>query len=120
MRRAGVLLLSALLSCGAAVAGEAHWLPSHSDVEKLEAQAKPPKGYRLDQYDRSYSGTFVSDRKVIEGHWIQVRTPGQKPRVTIVTYDQLPQVMDGGCSVVTVYYDLATAKVTGVACNGVA
>ncbi|MBQ1559625.1 MULTISPECIES: hypothetical protein [Caulobacter] len=93
-------------------------MPGRDQVVQLEAQVKPPRGYRLDQYDRSYSGTFMSGRKIIEGRWVQVDLPGQKPKVEIVPYHQLPDIADGGCAVVTVYYDVATAKVAGVACNG--
>lgn len=117
MLRIGAPLVSALLLVGAAVAGQIHWIPGKVDVAKLEAQAKPPEGYRLNRYDRAYSGTYISGRKIIEGRWVEV-AHGQRPKVEIVAYDQLPNIADGGCSVVTVYYDVVTAKVASVHCNG--
>ncbi len=117
MRRGGALLVSVSLLAGVALAGEAHWIPNRADVVRLERQVMPPGGYRLDSYDRAYSGTYVSGRKVIEGRWVEVER-GRKPRVDVVSYEKLPDIADGGCSVVTVYYDLATAKIAGVRCNG--
>jgi hypothetical protein len=43
---------------------------------------------------------------------------GKAGEVTWTTPDKLPAVEDGGCSVVTVKYDLRHDRLTGVECNG--
>jgi hypothetical protein len=118
-------------------------------VRKLESQLIMPRSAQpLDRYDRYYasaklqvdSPTGPKSLDVVEGVFLQYDIEGHRsgaapvegaPGAFIVRWAQLPMIADGGCSVITVFFD-RTAKrfvqaggdqgapaASGV-CNGVA
>jgi len=99
---------------------QSNWRPSASAIAALEGQLKLPKGaWPLSGYDRYYTGTWVSGRRMIKGV-LYIEHANQHGKVRIVTEQELPVIMDGGCSVVTVFFDVATNRVAGTFCNGIA
>ena len=99
------------------------WTPDAAQVSRLEALAKPAgKMAALSKYDRDYAGTTVAGHKVIEGRWVQRswNTTPQTPNPKIVPFANLPDIDDGGCSVVTVMYDVESEKIVLLECNGFA
>ena len=99
------------------------WGPSPAQIARLEMLVKPTGQIRaLAKYERAYAGTTVSGRKMIEGRWISpnwnARPQARSPQ--IVPFGSLPEILDGGCSVVTVMYDVQTDKILLLQCNGVA
>ena len=89
-------------------------------AKKIESRLKLPDGaHPLDSYGRNYAyaedGTVVAvyaaphwptDAKVGEARWHK-------------SYEALPRIMDGGCSVISVSYNPETEDLF-VGCNGVA
>ena len=92
-------------------------------LETLVKPAGPTRSIRaVSEYDRAYAGTTVSGRKIVEGRWALRSWSGaaQAPSPQIVPFNALPDVLDGGCDVVTVLYDVTTDKIVLLQCNGVA
>jgi hypothetical protein len=123
--------MSLALVCAAAFAMIAaapttFWTPSQAQVTRLETLVKPAgptRGIRaVSEYDRAYAGTTVSGRKIVEGRWVLRSWSGaaQATSPKIVPFGALPEILDGGCDVVTVMYDVATDKIVLLQCNGVA
>jgi hypothetical protein len=122
-------------------------------VGKIETEVVlPPGAARLADYDRYYgratmaflTPTESGERDVIAGVWLKrgptmphqngaVPIPGHAGAFSLGANGNLPLVSDGGCSVLTLYFDLktqtflfrgarppaATPAITAV-CNGVA
>ena len=104
-------------------------MPDPTAVAHFESLVKLPRGAdSLARYDRYYAGVYISGRKVIEGVYVEIERdfrsgpnpPRPRPSVHIVTPKRLPMIADGGCSVVTVFYDVKTDKAAGADCNGLA
>ena len=120
----------ALICVGAfaatAAAPTSLWTPSEAQVARLETLVRPKGPTRRisapSSYDRAYAGTTISGRKIVEGRWVSRRWngPAQIPNPKIVPFSALPDILDGGCDVVTVMYDVATDKIVLLQCNGVA
>jgi hypothetical protein len=149
-------VLAAALTIGLAAA--AHGQVSDAPVDpalvaKIESTSVlPPGAAKLADYDRYYgratmaflTPTESGERDVIAGVWLKrgptmprqngaVPIPGHAGAFSLGSDGNLPLVSDGGCSVLTVYFDLktqtflfrgprppvATPPITAV-CNGVA
>ena len=96
-------------------ANAVQWQPSMSDVSALERKlVLPREAEPLRSYARYYTGEIAGGRKIIRGYYLGWGMPGiyLKPSET--------EVMDGGCSVIAVVFDVQSARISGVACNGVA
>lgn len=99
-----------------------------SEIATLESSVVLPEGAdRLDAYGRFYSDSgrtieavYVSSGMV--GHELSDRIGRQEiaPNVYLVGFGNLPIIMDGGCSVLTLSYDRQTRAITGPVCNGMA
>jgi hypothetical protein len=103
------------------------WAPHLKTVTALEATVKVPGGYGhppipLKEYQRYYAGVTISDRRMIRGEFLlsDAFDSSKGPGVYIVAEDGLPVVSDGGCSVVNLLYDLKTARIVSINCNGIA
>lgn len=105
--------------------GEA-WLPSMAEVQHVESKVTMPDGAQaMSAYVRYYAGITVEGRKVIYGVYLAtgvVRDMKQDPRagIRIVTAREVPEIEDGGCSQVTVEFDVTSDSVTRIRCNGLA
>lgn len=105
-----------LLASSTATAGQAAtWTPTPALIAEVEAHLVLPDGAGpLDQYGRYYYGDVKHGRRVLVGEFVQVSDPG----VHIVAPTQAPRILDGGCSVINLVYDMAEKKVTPLFCNG--
>ncbi|TAA41624.1 hypothetical protein [Pseudoxanthomonas winnipegensis] len=110
-----ILALLCLASCKRDVSEAPHL--SLSDVASIEAHLGPlPEGGPIEKYVRYYSGRFEDGEYVVTGVFLREGPSG----IRLVSYDKLPVVFDGGCSVVTLKYELNTRVVKYIRCNGVA
>lgn len=97
----------------------ADWLPTADMIAKLEATVRMPKGAgALSAYDRYYTGLVQQGRRVVEA--VYVSASAGRGQSHIVPGDKMPGIADGGCSVVSLYYDVQAGTVGEPVCNGVA
>ena len=111
--------------------------PDLAIVEKLERTIQLPEGsHPLDEYDRYYAPGTISGRQTIVGLYLATRITdrdksdadhgnGRPPRKgqlhLLAKAKLLPSgISDGGCEEVHVFWDVVTAKIAGVYCNGLA
>src|SRR5471032_79553 len=112
--------LAALIVCDGPPRGSVHW----EDIAKLESIVRIPAGpgsapIPLAQYQRYYTGIVVHGRRMISGEFVVFG--GQKPGIFPVGREEdFPGIMDGGCGVVHLLYDIAAKRITEIGCNGVA
>lgn len=115
--------------------------PDLATVELIERTARlPPTSGPLDGYDRYYARNTITGRKVIVGLYLATHiadererygrgdphywepVPPRKGRLHLLANaSELPgDIADGGCEEINVIWDVATEKVAGVECNGLA
>lgn len=85
-------------------------------MDRIEREVRLPEGAGpLADYGRYYAWQDREDgiRKVIA---IYVREPD--PARHWVAETQLPLVLDGGCSIVSLSFDIAAGRIEAVTCNG--
>ena len=93
-------------------------LPLHDVLMKdIERQLQLPRGAQpLHDYDRFYAleprgkrviGVYVLSSKAGQRRWLE-------------DYRKLPSVLDGGCAIVNVRYDIAAESIEAAFCNGFA
>ena len=129
MRVAFVAFAAALLAAAPASAilkVNEPWTPSMDDVRHIESIVRMPTGASpIAAYVRFYTGVVDNGRKVIEGVYLARSVMQDMHRdihtdVNVVIANDMPFINDGGCLMVTVYYDVDSEKITGVRCNGFA
>jgi hypothetical protein len=124
-------LLASLLaiSLASTAAYAQAWPPDLATIKKLEAGIQPDdhqksgsKLHDLSDYARYYAGYIEGGHRLIAGRFITHRWAGQKAAgiYIVVNREKLPVIFDGGCSVVSLVYDVDTAKLLSLDCNGVA
>lgn len=123
IRGMSALIFFTLISVAAALLGEAKasekncaWTPTAELVDKIEAGLEMPRGHPLKTYRRYYSGEVSRGRHVVIAVFLKSNQPG----VDVVPRDKLPRILDGGCSVMHLRYDVESQKVLMLICNGVA
>jgi hypothetical protein len=87
-------------------------------MDQIERQVRLPEGAGpLASYARYYAWQQREDgfRKVVA---VYVRLDGHAPGRYWVAENELPLILDGGCSLVALSYDLAAQRVEHVTCNG--
>jgi len=114
-------------------------------VRSIESQVVMPRGAdRLASYDRYYMLDWIEQREVVAGRFLQrlpyrrrersgaVPVPGIPGAFTVARGGRLPNISDGGCTVVTIYFDIGTWKMIPIQymgdedepelglCNGIA
>tara|TARA_B110001454_G_scaffold211806_1_gene227890 strand:- start:313 stop:618 length:306 start_codon:yes stop_codon:yes gene_type:complete len=97
-------------------AGCAHDL-SHEEklIRNIEARVElPQRASPVSRYRRHYAFK-KDDPNIVEA----VYERGGRPSSFWLKWDEMPIILDGGCSVVTFIYDLRTQSFKNVACNGV-
>lgn len=113
-------ILLALLLLGCTQAQPAAPAPSPAQeqariMDRIEALVRLPPGARpLAEYSRHYAWQSRRDgvRKVV-AVYVSEGNPGRR----WVAENQLPLVMDGGCSIVNLSFDVAADRIEGVSCN---
>ena len=99
-----------------------------TEIATLEASLVMPDGADpLESYARFYTvsgntieGEYINSgmlRSVLEDRVVSQRLA---PNVFLVDQFNMPSIMDGGCSVLTVQYDRRAREHTGPFCNGLA
>lgn len=95
---------------------------SDETIRTIESRIEMPPGARpLEEYDRFYSGGRLSGREGVQGVLLLRETFTHVSRgemapvegmanVYRADADSMPLVADGGCSVVTLYFDLASQE----------
>ncbi|HEY1215373.1 MAG TPA: hypothetical protein VGE93_17215 [Bryobacteraceae bacterium] len=107
------------------------WTPDASIISKMEAGIKPsdiPPRYSpgrppiIGQYARYYFGYKAHNRRMIHGVLILPFGPKMKPAGIYVVRSQreFPVILDGGCSVMHLVYDLEANQIVSLECNGLA
>lgn len=100
--------------------------PADSDAEqqvimdRIERAVRLPEGADpLASYERSYAWQRRDDgvRKVI-GVYLSPR--GESRGRRWVVENALPMILDGGCAMITLSYDVAARRIEHVTCNGAA
>lgn len=110
MRRLA-LLVSIVFSVGCAHARS----PEEQLMRNIEARVHlPERASPVNRYRRHYA-LAKDDPNVVEA----VYERGGRPTSLWLRWDEMPIILDGGCSVVTFTYDLRTQHFKNVACNGV-
>jgi hypothetical protein len=109
------IALAMTTSAGFANAKSCAWTPTSVIVGKIEADLKMPHGLSLKSYRRYYSGEIAKNHHVVVAVFLKSDRPGTE----IVQQDKLPRVLDSGCSVVTLHYDVELQKILMLRCNGV-
>lgn len=106
---------------------------ANTTVAVIESQMVMPRGAQaLAFYDRYYAPRQVSGRDVIVGVFvlrssINSRTSSTQDATPVsgiahaftTVFSQLPVVSDGGCAVVTVFFDVATQRLARIRLEGV-
>ena len=121
IRFAGSLALT--FTAAIVYSSEESWTPSQQDVARLEAKirALPPTASPLFRYARYYAGVRENGHRVIIGRALLGDLVDSKlPGVYIVDRGQMPEILDGGCAILSVEFDLSSGAMDGPRCNGVA
>lgn len=92
------------------------WTPTIDLVGKVEAELKMPAGTKLSSYTRYYYGQISQGRRVLIGEFV---LGSDAPGVHIVTPEKAPKILDGGCSLIDLKYDVEKRVVVDLSCNGV-
>lgn len=92
-----------------------HWPPTPQQIKELESHLPMPPPLGIQMSARYYYGSTVGGHDFIIG---EILSLGDKPGIYIS--DNLPLVMDGGCSVINLTYDVKGNSFVGYACNGMA
>lgn len=97
-----------------------NWLPSYRTISHLEGLIAMPRGARsIDAYARYYTGVEEANRRLIRGIFILARAGGRyPPGPHIVRALEMPRLLDGGCTVVSVTFDIQADRIQTVTCNG--
>jgi hypothetical protein len=91
------------------------WTPSDSQIAELEDLVRQKRSQSV-SYARHYAGVMQGDRRIISGVFV-AEGIGEKPGVYVASEAELPAILDGGCSVIHVTYDLSSKDLTS-RCNG--
>jgi hypothetical protein len=104
-------------SVGAAADPRSVWKPDAAEIRQLEQALKlPSAATSIDHYSRYYTGIVDRGKLVIVGTLVS-----GLDKITIVdSLNDLPGILDGGCSVVNVEFDVQSRRFIKVYCNGVA
>jgi hypothetical protein len=118
-RGAGVLTILALAAAafaseGPRPANQPSTLRAAYELERM--LVLPGNAHSLFEYTRYYAMVTYNGRAMVRGVFVG----GPSKLIVVKSEASLPLIMDGGCSVVNVLYDVMAHKVVRAACNGVA
>jgi len=96
---------------------EPAWTPNRQTIDELERTVKLPAGAKsLEQYSRYYAGATRNGIQVVLATYIS----GLNVSRIIASEAALPRILDGGCDIVNVEYDVKRHRFVAIYCNGVA
>jgi hypothetical protein len=101
------------------------WKPSREQVEFVEKQIVLPQEApaSIAHFNRYYSGITDNGKRLIYAEFVYINLlgpnrPGDNAgHIYIVTEQELPVIVDGGCGVITFYYDLHRTYTPSLVCN---
>jgi hypothetical protein len=130
MKKIGMVQLILAAAVTTALGATPSWTPDTETISKLESNIKPgdiPKlgsGHRpiVTEYARYYAPYMAGDHRMIRGELvIPIGSKMKLPGVYVVDSEKdFPHISDGGCAIVHVVYDVETARVVSLKCNGYA
>lgn len=88
--------------------------PTQAEIRALEAAVVlPPGASPLSTYNRRYAVVVQdSSRHILGVHF------DNGGKIVFTTPERLPRVLDGGCGVVNVEYDVTAKRFLAVTCDG--
>ncbi len=107
-----------LMACATAAAEPEAETVTLETIATMEARAQMPRGAEaLQAYDRYYAPQRIEDRNVVRGVFLLRSSFGDidragmtavpdRPNVYRGAVEDIPVVADGGCAVVTMYFDI--------------
>jgi hypothetical protein len=103
------------------------WVPDPATIQKLEATIQEGDYLKrggaplnLARYARYYAGYTDNRHRLIAGEFIRSTIVERAPGIQLLPdREKFPVIFDGGCSVINVVYDVDSAKMLSVNCNGV-
>jgi hypothetical protein len=111
--------LMQIAGCTDGTSETANWQPSVRAVADLEATMTLPPGAKLiTKYARYYTGEMEAGRPIILG--ILVLDDHRPAGTYIISETAMPLILDGGCTVITVKFDVHASQIESLACNGFA
>jgi hypothetical protein len=101
------------------------WTPTQGEIARLEAglrlPTRPSPSGPLKDYERYYAGVVQNGHRMIRAEFVALGiAPGARGQVHITSKDKFPVIMDGGCGIVNLLYDVQSATVVSIGCNGLA
>ena|SRR5271168_2896432 len=130
MKKIGIVQLILATAVTTALGATPGWTPDAATISKLESNIKPgdiPKfsdGHLpiVTEYDRYYAPYMAADHRMIRGELVIPIGSKMKPAGVYVVDSEkdFPHISDGGCAIVHVVYDVETARVVSLKCNGYA
>jgi hypothetical protein len=96
------------------------WTPSSGQIAELEGLLRRPENgiYAVQDYARHYAGVTKDGRRIIAGVLvIPHKWRGETAGIYIESEFEIPRLLDGGCSVVTVRYEPSSKEIEA-SCNG--
>jgi hypothetical protein len=111
-----LMLFWSSLACSAPVDTLSRELtPGAPLIAQVESQLKMPAGTTLNGYTRYYYGIMKKANRILVGVFVH----GDKhPGVEITSEAKAPKLLDGGCDVVNLTYDIDQKRVVAIFCNG--
>lgn len=101
------------------------WTPTRGEIARLEAGLKLPESPStsgpLKDYERYYAGIVRNGHRMIHAEFVALGIgPEARGQVHVTSEDKFPVIMDGGCGVVNLLYDVESNRVVHIGCNGLA
>lgn len=75
----------------------------------------PQMASPLNTYVRYFSGEFMGGRRIVIGTFVY---DPQNADVRIVAPKQMPKILDGGCDIINLTYDVDQKQILTLFCNG--
>jgi hypothetical protein len=93
------------------------WTPGAPLIAQVESQLRMPAGATLNGYTRYYYGTMNKAHRILVGVFVREdKHPGIE--ITSKAKAKAPKMLDGGCGVVNLTYDIDQKRVVAIFCNG--
>lgn len=114
---AAMFTLFTINACAHETPASGQWAPTVQQVKDAEVHLVMPEGSKpLSTYARYYYGQTMQGRRLLIGEFV---LGDEQPGIRVVKPDKAPKILDGGCSVVNLKYDIRQEKVVAIFCNGV-
>ena len=111
-----IFVLAATVLSSIGTASEPCLLPSEKNILRIERKVIMPVGSSpLKKYTRFYSVRSEKASNYVIGVFV---LDGHDAGVKIVAPEDMPLILDGGCSNIDLVYNLREDRVVSISCNG--